>query len=273
MCVTKLTSYYYFIPLHTTSFPFSLQDNAKAETKSVSNGDVVSVHEESTHTHLGTVINTQGSMESSSEEDNSSAQPDQVQVQFHDVLKDYVGDFGFYQILYTLHKSWSTCLACMYTLVTVFLAAVPEHRCDLRDSARAGFNCTEEQLVATFIPNEKRHGQILPSQCQYYNFSALSYNFSDVSISLDQCTMGNMSDLLPLVDCDKWKYDTSFYKSTIIDEVDFLGYTWFLSNIVFQKIPLLLKDISPFSGTLCVRDQIWRRMQILCIGSVLWLDC
>ena len=254
-----------------------MQDNAKAETKSVSNGDVVSEHEESTHTHLRTVINTeqntQGSTESSSEEDNKSAQPDQVQVQFHDVLKDYVGDFGFYQILYTLHKSWSTCLACMYTLVTVFLAAVPEHRCDLRDSARAGFNCTEEQLFATFIPNEKRHGQILPSQCQYYNFTALSYNFSDVSISLDQCTMGNMSDLLPLVDCDKWKYDTSFYKSTIIDEVDFLGYTWFLSNIVFQKIPLLLKDISPFSGTLCVRDQIWRRMQILCIGSVLWLDC
>ena len=216
-----------------------LQDSAKREIKSVSNGDVISLDEEATPKLLRTIINTeqnvQGSTDSSSEEDNNSAHPDQVQVQFHDVLKDYVGDFGFYQILYTLHKSWSTCLACMYTLVTVFLAAVPEHRCDLRESAPVGFNCTEEQLVATFIPNEKRHGQILPSQCQYYNFSVPSYNFSDVSYSLEQCAVGNMSGHLPLVDCDKWKYDTSFYKSTIIDEVDFWDKVRFPLNVVYKK--------------------------------------
>ena len=62
---------------------------------------------------------------------------------------------------------------------------------------------------------------MLPSQCQYYNFSVISYNISDVSNSLVQCAVGNLSDHLPKVDCDKWKFDTSFYKSTIIDEVDF----------------------------------------------------
>ena len=215
-----------FIDTRFRELFFLLQDRAKEEFPSVPNGNVLTLHDEPTPYHSRTVINTeqstQSSTENSSEEDNSSAQPDQVQVQFHDVLKDYVGDFGFYQILYTLHKSWSTCLACMYTLVTVFLAAVPEHRCDLRESVPAGFNCTEEQLVATFIPNEKRHGQILPSQCQYYNFSVISYNMSDVSISLEQCAVRNTSDHLLKVDCDKWKYDTSFYKSTIIEEVDFL---------------------------------------------------
>ena len=87
----------------TAIFSFLLQDSANGEINLASNGDVLSAHDESTPNHFRTVINTEqnteGSTESSSEEDNNSAQPDQVQVQFHDVLKDYVGDFGFYQIL------------------------------------------------------------------------------------------------------------------------------------------------------------------------------
>ena len=151
-----------------------------------------------------------------SEDDETNEHADHINVLLHDVLTDYVGEFGRYQIFYTLHKSWSTCMACMYTLVTVFLAAVPEHRCDFTGSLP---NCTDEQVIKVFIPTEKRHGKLLPSQCQYYNFSQLSDHLNTSVESIGQCPDKNVSGILPLVNCDEWKYDTTFYQSTIINEV------------------------------------------------------
>ena len=191
--------------------------------------------------------------------------------------------------MYTLHKAWSTCLACMYTLVTVFLAAVPEHRCDIQELTSTDLNCTEEQIVSVFIPNEQRHGEILPSQCQYYNLSSLSDNLTEISISSQQCTLGNLSGYVSPVDCDKWTYDKSFYKSTIIDEVNFTfllilyqDKCWILRNNngpketeVDRKWTVLCHCQNFFvcSGTLCVHDLVWLLTPTLCIGLALWLDC
>ncbi len=160
---------------------------------------------------------------SSDEEDEEKENSPKQELKFHMVLKDYVGDFGWYQIMFVLHKCGSNLLGSMYTFMMVFVAAVPEHTCDLRDQIPERWNCTDEEIVETFIPKEQRRGETLPAQCEYYDMNAvvsLLESEVDHTESMQQCPMRNLSSTsLPSQSCDKWIYDKTFYTETITSDV------------------------------------------------------
>ncbi len=185
------------------------------------NGDIVveASQPEETRTDTPDKSDPASSDAKSDSEDVPKPPEETSSLKFHEMLEHHVGEFGWYQVMFTLHKFFQNLTGAMYTFVTVFIAATPEHTCDIDDQIPTELNCTHQQKVDLFIPKETRHGQTVPSQCQFYNISLLATQLLAGSNSRDVCPANFTSTDLPLVKCDKWTYDRSFYDSTLVSEV------------------------------------------------------
>ena len=147
--------------------------------------------------------------------DNEDEEDDGViveqEVEFNDFLQKHVGDKGTHQWVALLAVCIADMVDCMLILAPVFVAAIPEHTCDVTKFSST-FNCTDKETKDIFIPKEERHGKVEPSQCHFYS------DIHTGNQTYKECSHLNFTSN-PVVSCDKWTYDTTFYTSTIVTEV------------------------------------------------------
>ena len=103
---------------------------------------------------------------------------------------------------------------CMLILAPIFVAAIPEHTCNVA-TYDSFFNCTSDESKDVFIPKEERHGKVEPAQCHFYNVTDIQTRNQTQS----ECLHLNFANN-SVVECDKWTYDSTFYTSTIVTEVN-----------------------------------------------------
>ncbi len=136
------------------------------------------------------------------------------ELEITEFVSKYVGDNGQYQWIASIAMILTDWTNSMLILSPVFIAAIPEHTCNVTKYT-AAVNCSLEARTNAFLPKEKRHGHVVPSQCQYFNF----YFDSTWNKTQDaECENLNFTGL-PLHDCDEWTYDTTYYTSTIVTDV------------------------------------------------------
>ena len=88
------------------------------------------------------------------------------EVEFHDMLKHHVGDFSRHQAGVIFAGVMKNLLSCCLTFAPVFIAATPEHWCDVTNLT--DYNCTQKYLEEVLLPKEERRGRVVPSKCDYY---------------------------------------------------------------------------------------------------------
>jgi len=131
-----------------------------------------------------------------------------------DVILKEIGDLGIYQLALVAMVYWITLPAGMTQVASVFLAAVPTHRCKLPPLDDASkYNLTEAELAALVIPTNTIKNA--PDSCSRYAYD------------LSTCTPPSLSCVEPspppanfsTMDCDKgYYYDDSTYISTVTTE-------------------------------------------------------
>jgi len=124
---------------------------------------------------------------------------------FEVILKEL--GLGKYQILLILLAYWTTVPTGIFAFSSVFIEAIPNHRCNLENVST--FNLTEEQIVVNFLPVNPIYGWY--EQCSRYE-----YNMKSCNSSLDCFQPTNIISTIP---CDNgvW-FDTSIYESTVTSE-------------------------------------------------------
>ncbi|XP_049856428.1 organic cation transporter protein-like isoform X4 [Schistocerca gregaria] len=124
---------------------------------------------------------------------------------YDDVLQ-HLGDFGPYQARIYLLLCLPAISCALHKLAGVFLQAKPNHRCWLPyEENSASFNLSERELNLS-IPRDESTGSW--SSCYRFDTNFSSEYFEN-NIPAN-CTVG----------CDKWIYDTTVYKSSVVTEFD-----------------------------------------------------
>ncbi len=142
-----------------------------------------------------------------------------------ELLEKHIGEFGPHQYIVTLQKWLQHFVLHMFTLAPVFIAATPEHWCDVTGymtTAKQLSNCTEGQLENMLIPRDHRHGRVVPSQCEMYNVTSdILQQLSGHNNTEDQqlCPLLDFTEDNTTVTCDKWVYDKTYYHKTMVTEV------------------------------------------------------
>ena len=131
-----------------------------------------------------------------------------------DELLDQLGSFGRYQKLqFMLLTSVAIPVSCMMIGI-VFLAATPDHWCDVSEIGKH-LNLTKEALKNLTIPLHIRNNKSQYSQCQMYDLNYTTMTTRDAD---DIMTTHNRSNL-PVKDCVSWRYDRSVYASSVVTQV------------------------------------------------------
>ena len=134
-------------------------------------------------------------------------------IEYDDLSKQYEGYFGRYQKLLFVLLATTKMFTAFQTLSSVFVAGIPEHRCDLHWSKN--FTCNESQLLDIFIPKELIDGHSHFSQCYRYS------DYEDNNLTLRTCpSQWNVSKDTTI--CTAWHYDRSIFQFTIVTEVNML---------------------------------------------------
>ncbi|XP_049803763.1 organic cation transporter protein-like isoform X1 [Schistocerca nitens] len=124
---------------------------------------------------------------------------------YDDVLQQ-LGDFGPYQARIYLLLCLPAISCALHKLAGVFLQAKPNHRCWLPyEENNASYNLSERELNLS-IPRDESTGSW--SSCYRFDTNFSSEYFEN-NIPAN-CTVG----------CDKWIYDTTVYKSSVVTEFD-----------------------------------------------------
>ena len=131
-----------------------------------------------------------------------------------DELLEQVGSFGRYQRFLFCVVALAGFPAAFNNMGIVFLAATPNHWCDVSMIGEQ-LNLTGDALKNLTIPLEKRKGKMQHSQCQMYDLNYTTMSSSDVIAVM---TSSDRSGL-PLKGCEKWQYDRSVYQSSIVTQV------------------------------------------------------
>ena len=138
------------------------------------------------------------------------------EIEFNDFLQKHVGDNGRHQWVVLIAVCIADMVDCMLILAPIFVAAIPEHTCNVATYCSA-FNCTDDESTNIFIPKEERHGKMEPVQCYFYNVTDIQIR----NQTQDECSHLHFTNNL-VVECDKWTYDSTFYTSTIVTEVNYI---------------------------------------------------
>ncbi|KAM9311587.1 organic cation/carnitine transporter 2-like [Gastrophryne carolinensis] len=130
----------------------------------------------------------------------------------YDQATSFLGEWGPYQLTIFFLLSASTIPNGFNGMSVMFLAATPEHRCQVPASA----NLSQAWLNAS-IPWEVRDGVPMPSRCWRYKLDALrTYS----QLGLVPGIHINVTSLEKEKCLDGWEYDTSTYLSTVVTEWD-----------------------------------------------------
>ncbi|XP_010765824.1 solute carrier family 22 member 7-like [Notothenia coriiceps] len=124
-----------------------------------------------------------------------------------DSLLSEINGFGTFQIRLVLIQALSRVTLPCHFLLNNFMAAVPDHHCNVLDDGGLFGNLTQEQKLSFGIPAEPDG---TPSSCQMFTkpqYEHLAgFNSSDEAFTV-QCQNG-------------WVYDNSTYQSTLATEWD-----------------------------------------------------
>ncbi|KAK3775334.1 hypothetical protein RRG08_031002 [Elysia crispata] len=132
----------------------------------------------------------------------------------YDDLVEELGEFGPYQRKIYILTCLPAAVAAVQTLVTVFILAVPEHRCSVPGLTNDTFETRglhHEQLInwtlpwTDFDPDDDTDSWG-SAQCEFY-----------VNRTSENC---NQSIILSNVtkSCGKWTFDQSVFKNTFVTE-------------------------------------------------------
>ncbi|KAG8578981.1 hypothetical protein GDO81_010680 [Engystomops pustulosus] len=130
----------------------------------------------------------------------------------YDEATSFLGDWGPFQLTIFFLLSASTIPNGFNGMSVMFLAATPEHRCLVPDSA----NLSQAWSNAS-IPWEERDGQRVQSRCWRYRLDILT-NYS--ARGLMPGVHVNVSNIEKEKCLDGWHYDQDVYQSTVVTEWD-----------------------------------------------------
>ena len=133
-------------------------------------------------------------------------------MEFDDVLQQYVGEFGLYQLLFYFGASSVGILTGIGTLEYSFIGASPQHWCHVTELNTYNFTASEiESFVSPPLSDTKYDA------CSMYERNYANITEKDIW----NFVHGNHSnsDHLTVTQCYAWTYDKSEYKSTFVTEV------------------------------------------------------
>ncbi|XP_018419283.1 PREDICTED: solute carrier family 22 member 4-like [Nanorana parkeri] len=130
----------------------------------------------------------------------------------YDQSISFLGEWGPYQLIIFFLLSASTIPNGFNGMSVMFLAATPEHRCSVPDSANLSLAWRNVS-----IPWEEKDGVLVQSRCWRYKLDTLR-SFSDQGLLPGLHV--NVSDLEKEKCLDGWDYDRDIYHSTVITEWD-----------------------------------------------------
>ena len=133
----------------------------------------------------------------------------------YDDLVKILGKVGRYERLLVLALAIPSLFNAFVNVGIVFIAGIPEHRCQVPDLVK--FNLTEEQTRLVSIPMQS--GGDSHSNCQMYDRNYSSWTAADLAAALDEDpdTVGHHLSIVKCV--HGWHYDQSQYHSSIVSEV------------------------------------------------------
>ncbi|XP_072256940.1 organic cation/carnitine transporter 2 isoform X1 [Pyxicephalus adspersus] len=132
----------------------------------------------------------------------------------YDEATSFMGEWGPFQLTTFFLLSASIIPNGFTGLSAVFLAATPEHRCRVPDSANLSLAWRNFS-----IPWEEKDGALIQSRCWRYKLETLR-NYSD--LGLLPGLQVNLSEIKKEKCLDGWEYDRDTYHSTIITEWDLI---------------------------------------------------
>ena len=133
-------------------------------------------------------------------------------MEFDDVLQQYVGEFGLYQLLFYFGASSVGILTGIGTLEYSFIGASPQHWCHVTELNT--YNFTASEIESYVSPPLADSGY---DACSMYERNYANVTEEDIWSFVH----GNHSnsDNLTETPCNVWIYDKSDYHSTVITEV------------------------------------------------------
>ena len=135
-------------------------------------------------------------------------------MEFDDVLQQYVGEFGLYQLLFYFGASSVGILTGIGTLEYSFIGASPQHWCHVTELNT--YNFTASEIESYVSPPLADSGY---DACSMYE-----RNYANVTKeAIWDFAHGNHSnsDNLMVTQCNAWTYDKSEYTSTVVTEVGY----------------------------------------------------
>ncbi|CAH1776009.1 unnamed protein product [Owenia fusiformis] len=156
---------------------------------------------------------------------------------FDQILRQ-IGGMGRYQIAMYFLIGLVGIPTGMHNLVSVFIAAVPQHHC-VTPSLHNNFSRTD--ILNAFIPYENIDGENQRSKCKIANWPLLltgtEGNSSDPErklteyvrerIHINGSSRNTSGSDIEEIYCTSWEYDKSVYTSTIVSEFDLVcGSNW-----------------------------------------------
>ncbi|XP_070532068.1 organic cation transporter protein-like [Ptychodera flava] len=188
-------------------------------------------------------------------------------LQFDDVLKQILGEFGKYQkLMYTLVGLISIPFAC-HSIGAVFLVASTNSWCKVPDAAEVSAqicltnftgNCAEMVKNLT-IPSEYTDvgcgTELTFNHCYRYNVT-----YQEILYSIEKRTTSYTN--YTKIKCDHgWEYDTSQYKSTVPQQFDLVCDREYLNALAtsFFMVGMLIGSIT-FG---CILDKLGRKKGFL----------
>ncbi|GAB6023621.1 hypothetical protein CHUAL_008389 [Chamberlinius hualienensis] len=126
-------------------------------------------------------------------------------MKFDDILLE-IGECGIYQKIIVLFLYLPNLFLSMQDMGYIFTSAIPNYRCYV-DGCDNDTTTYEEDFLNFTTPYDYHYDRF--SQCQLYIFE------NDTSPHVNNC-QNKMIDPTSIYNCDKWKYDTSDYTSTVV---------------------------------------------------------
>ncbi len=137
-------------------------------------------------------------------------------MEFDDILTNYVGELGRYQVLIMCYGALVVFPCSYYPTESVFQAGKMSYWClpqDLPTDIRA--NHTRDQLLSLVAPADQQNGR----QCEIIDrdYSSLTYE------NVTEILTGNTSDFehLPSIPCEEWMYYSDEFQWTTVAEVNY----------------------------------------------------
>ena len=129
-------------------------------------------------------------------------------MQIDKVLETHVGSFGRYQKLLVALLSIPGFISCIFTMEILFTAGKMDYWCDIPQPQEGPLsNLTRDDWLAIAIPTKYEEGKPKRDKCTAYH---INVSYIGVSDSLQNTSTSQ---------CSKYEYDTSVFKTTIVNEV------------------------------------------------------